>query len=318
MSSDEAKPSRQDQAAAWFAAERAGVMLVEQRAAFDAWRADPRNQAALDDMRALWLDLEVLKGHEPKPKKAAAVRSRLPFVAACAGVLVMGALATAVMLSPAPNVIATADGQQRTETMPDGSVVAVNVASNVSYRFTDTERVVTLATGEAAFSVKADPAKPFVVRVGDYEIRAIGTSFNVRERDGAIQVAVSEGRVELCRASATGEQLAFAYLNAGELLKLPGNADADLASPSPVSVPTSNVSEWRMRVVSYENATVKEVVDDLNRYFARDLSVKGDELLNQHITIRLRVDDRERAVQTLASLLDARVAHSAGGAEITR
>jgi transmembrane sensor len=315
MPSDGAKPSRQDQAAAWFAAERAGMMLVEQRAEFDAWRADPRNQTALDDMRSLWRELEVLKGHEPAPKKVAPVRSRLPFVAAVACALVTGLVATALLLRPEPNVIVTADGQQRTETMPDGSVVAVNVASNVSYSFTDTARIVTLVNGEAAFSVKADPGKPFVVRVGDFEVRAVGTSFNVRERDGSIQVAVSEGRVVLCRATATGEQVVFAYLNAGELLKLPDATGSGFASAAPVSVPPSNVSEWRMRVVSYEDATVKEVVDDLNRYFAHDLSVEGPELLEHHITIRLRVDDRERAIETLASLLDAKITR-AGGRDI--
>ncbi|RYG29651.1 MAG: DUF4880 domain-containing protein, partial [Burkholderiales bacterium] len=170
MPSDAGKTSRQDQAAAWFAAERAGMMLVEQRAEFDAWLADPRNKAALDAMKDLWQGLSVLKGNEPAPTKAQKPKSRAPIVAAVAAVLLCGIAMTALLTQSGPHAIVTADGQQRTETMPDGSVLAVNVASNVSYRFTDTQRLVTLENGEAAFSVKPDPAKPFVVRVGDFEV----------------------------------------------------------------------------------------------------------------------------------------------------
>lgn len=313
MPSDATRPSRQDQAAAWFAAERAGVMLVEQRAEFEAWRSDPRNQAALDAMRELWADLAVLKGNEPAPPKVAKHRSLVPMVAAVAAILVAGFVATSLLLAPSDKAIVTAEGQQTTESMPDGSVVAVNVASNVTYRFTDTQRLVTLENGEAAFSVKPDPAKPFVVRVGDLEIRAVGTSFNVRERDGTIQVAVSEGRVELCRIAKSGEELSIAYLDAGELLKLPSSIPREMQIASPVAVPPSQVSEWRMRIVTYEDATVKEVVEDLNRYFEQKLVVEEPSLLSRRITIRLRVDNRDRAIETLANLLEVKVLSSRGG-----
>ena len=36
-------------------------MLAEDRAAFDAWHSDPRNQAALNAMHELWGELAILK-----------------------------------------------------------------------------------------------------------------------------------------------------------------------------------------------------------------------------------------------------------------
>ncbi|MBK8839870.1 MAG: FecR domain-containing protein [Hyphomonadaceae bacterium] len=231
MSSDATKLSRQDQAARWFAAERAGVMLVEQRAEFEAWKADPRNLQALNAMRELWDDLAVLKGREPAPSKRPLSRF-LPFAAA-AVVLVIGVFASANLLfAPADTPIVTAEGQQKSQSMPDGSVIAVNVASTVSYKFTETERRVTLLDGEAAFSVKPDPDKPFVVRVGDLEVRAVGTSFNVRQRDGVLQVAVSEGQVQLCRVTAAGDTV-IADLSAGQLLEIPASMGAAATAPPP-------------------------------------------------------------------------------------
>ncbi|MDP3737529.1 MAG: FecR domain-containing protein [Hyphomonadaceae bacterium] len=305
MSSDATKLSRQDQAAKWFAAERAGVMLVEQRAEFDAWKADPRNMAALDAMRELWDDLAVLKGSEPTPAKKP--RSLfLPAAAAVAALLIGGIATASLMSAPADTPIVTAEGQQKTQSMPDGSVIAVNVASNVSYKFTETERLVTLSEGEAAFSVKPDPDKPFVVRVGGLEVRAVGTSFNVRQRDGVLQVSVSEGQVQLCRMTGSGESV-IANLSAGQLLRLPASLPVAATPPSPVSIPPSQVSEWRMRVVTYEDATVREVIEDFNRYFDRKLLVAQPELLDRRVTIRLQVENREGAIDTLAALLDARV-----------
>jgi transmembrane sensor len=315
MSSDATKPSRQDQAANWFAAERAGVMLVEQRAEFEAWKADPRNMAALEAMRELWDDLGVLKGSEPAPRKAP--RSRFLLPAAAAILLLVGSFAAASLLSgPADMPIVTAEGQQKTQSMPDGSVIAVNVASSVSYKFTETQRLVTLSDGEAAFFVKPDRDKPFVVRVGDLEVRAMGTSFNVRRRHGVLQIAVSEGQIQVRRARGAGE-LVVADLSAGQLLELPASMPNAATSPAPVSIPPSQVSEWRMRVVTYEDASIREVVEDFNRYFDRKLLVAEPGLLDRRVTVRLQVEDRERAMETLAALLGVKISKASKGDYLT-
>jgi len=305
MSSDATKLSRQDQAARWFAAERAGVMLVEQRAEFDAWKADARNMAALDAMRELWDDLAVLKGREPTPAKRPFARF-LPLAAAVAVVLIGGIAVASSILAPTNTPIVTAEGEQKTQSMPDGSVIAVNVASAVSYKFTEDERLVTLSDGEAAFSVKPDPDKPFVVRVGDLEVRAVGTSFNVRQRDGMLQVSVREGQVQLCRAAEAGGGV-IATLSAGQLLEVPASMPAAATAPAPASIPSSQVAEWRMRVVTYDDATVREVVEDFNRYFERKLRVEQLSLLERRVTVRLQVENREGAIETLAALLDGKI-----------
>ncbi|MDP3736412.1 MAG: FecR domain-containing protein [Hyphomonadaceae bacterium] len=306
MPSDVAKPSRQDQAAAWFAAERAGVMLVEQRVALDAWRADPRNQAALDAMYELWDDLAVLKGNEPAPRKVAQ-RSLLPIAAAVLVLVIGGVAASSWFGRPGDTTITTFAGEQKTQSMPDGSVIAVNVASGLTYKVTDSQRLVTIKSGEAAFSVRPDAAKPFVVRAGTIEVRAVGTSFNVRERDGLLQVAVSEGKVQICKVAASGDVSVLAVLVAGQLLEMPVTFDGAMPALSPISVPAAQVSEWRMRIVTYEDATVGEVVEDFNRYFEQKLVVEKPELLTRRVTIRLQVEDRARAIETLAGLLGARV-----------
>lgn len=315
LSSDGKKPSRQDQAAAWFAAERAGVMLVEQRQEFDAWRADPRNQAALDAMRELWDDLAILKGTPLKESKPAPRPSRVGpprfAVAAALMLAVVAVAAGAWFMWPNETAIQTIAGEQKTRTLPDGSVIAVNVVSDVAYAITTHSRTVRVQEGEASFNVRPDATRPFVVRTGDFEVRAVGTAFNVRQRDGVIEVAVSEGSVKICRAG--DAETILATLGAGEKLEFPAQFSGSAFGQKLLQVPPAQVSEWRMRVVTYEDASVREVIDDFNRYFEQALRVEQPDLLKRRVTVRLQVDDRDQAIATLASLLDVRVRRTAQG-----
>lgn len=305
------KPSRQEQAAAWFAAQRAGVMLVEQREAFDLWRADPRNQTALDRMHELWGELAVLKLHDPAPRKALVFRRRA-IAAAAFLVVVVGGTVGWLALSRDP-IIETSAGEQKSQSLPDGSLVTINVASELSYSIRDDVRVVKMSDGEAAFAVKADPQKPFVVHAGDFEVRAVGTAFNVRRRDGLIEVAVSEGKVQICSGSGSDAGAILATLSAGQVMRFPDTHMPGQFAVVPTAVPTEQISEWRMRVVTYENATVREVIEDFNRYFEKKLTIDQGDLADRRVTIRLQVENRDRAVETLAGLLDVTVTQTATG-----
>ncbi len=307
-----AGPGRQDEAAAWFAAQRAGVMLVEERQAFDAWRADPRNQAALDAMHELWGELAILKDASPPPRARRGV-FRFAAVAALAVAVLGGGALTWSMLANA-NTIRTEAGQQKTQSLPDGSLVAVNVASRISYAINETHRFVRLKEGEAAFAVKASIEQPFIVKAGDYDLRATGTEFNVRQRGGQIEVAVSKGHVSVCSAVGPNTGVTLASLEAGQLLSFPATYSSGVfAALRPTEIAPGDVSEWRARVVTYEDAPVRDVVTDFNRYFEKKLLVAPSGLLDRRVTIRLQVGDRERAIATLAELLNVGVRQTPDG-----
>lgn len=51
-------------------------------------------------------------------------------------------------------------------------------------RFTGKERRIKL-NGEAYFEVVKDKEKPFIVEMGDNEIKVLGTSFNINNYDGS-------------------------------------------------------------------------------------------------------------------------------------
>lgn len=297
---------RQEAAAAWFAAQRRSVMSIEERAAFDAWRSDPHNLAALNAMHELWGEMSALKGARI-PLKAPARRRRSIAIgggiAACLGAAVGLSLWSTQPLAFAESA-RTQIGEQKAQTLPDGSVVNLNVATRIEYRMHARSREVRLDEGQALFVVKKDKDRPFRVRAGEYEIRAVGTAFDVRRRDGATQVAVQEGVVLVTKADGTQAGSAVAWLRAGEKLDLRPTVPAaktSVATVEPIAI--QSVAEWRLRTVAYEDATVAEVVEDLNRFFQRPIEIEDPSLAARRVTIRLQVSDRESTLKTLNALL---------------
>lgn len=89
-------------------------------------------------------------------------------------------------------------GQKSDISLPDGTKVHLNADSKLCYgsHFNGKQREVELI-GEAYFDVAKDAQSPFIVKVGDIKVRALGTSFNVKAypEDENITTYLAEGSV---------------------------------------------------------------------------------------------------------------------------
>ncbi len=82
-------------------------------------------------------------------------------------------------------------------TLEDGSVVELNHGAEIATHYTSTERRVTLLRGEANFQVAKESKKPFIVSVGDVQLRTLGARFNVRCDTQEVQLTVLEDKVRV-------------------------------------------------------------------------------------------------------------------------
>lgn len=306
---------RREAAAAWFAVQRRAVMSIEEREAFDAWRVDPQNLAALNAMHELWGEMAALKAVQPALRTRSLRRRRIA-VGSAAGIAVAAAgllMVTAMQPMAYAQSASTAIGEQRSRTLPDGSVVNLNVATRIDYKMQGDRRNVRLREGQALFVVHKDRDRPFLVTAGDYEVRAVGTAFDVRLRDGATEIAVQEGVVLVTALKGPRAGQPIARLKAGQKLELPATPAAAV-SPTPEPIAIQSVAEWRLRTVSYEDASLAEVVADLNRFFPQPIEIADPTLGRRRITIRLQVEDRESTLRTLNALLGASVEDGTGRA----
>jgi transmembrane sensor len=163
--------------------------------------------------------------------------------------------------APVPIVYETAPGAQRTIKLADGSGVILNGATRLIVDGGST-RALTLAHGEALFTVRHDEARPFRVSVGGADVVDVGTRFDIVRDGGATQVAVSEGAVDWRR---DGNAV---RVDAGNRLRVrDGSANVELAAMAPGAV-----GGWTAGQLDYDGAPLSEVAADVARTLGVTLS----------------------------------------------
>ncbi|MGY2736149.1 FecR family protein [Sphingomonas sp. UYP23] len=160
--------------------------------------------------------------------------------------------------------IATGLGQHRSIALADGSTVTLNANTRIAFD-ANRPRAVTLATGEALFTIHHNPRDPFVLTVGGTRLVDAGTVFDVVRNGGALDVAVAQGAVVYAPDTDN------ICLQAGTIL-----TRADATAPPQLGRATpESVGSWRNGRLSYDDAPVERVARDLSRNIGAPISVSG-------------------------------------------
>jgi transmembrane sensor len=133
-----------------------------------------------------------------------------------------------------------ADRAERREVvLTDGSVVSLEPETTLRVNLEKHRRYVTLTRGRALFHVAKDSARPFIVHAGNTNVRALGTTFGVEQRNQSIIVTVSEGKVAVVptaqlRSATANSSLPAATIGArARAAPREGEANDDAGSASP-------------------------------------------------------------------------------------
>jgi ferric-dicitrate binding protein FerR (iron transport regulator) len=122
---------------------------------------------------------------------------RFAAVAACVAIIA----ATGFWFYALRDTYSTGFGEQRSVRLDDGSTVDLNSKSKIRIRFSEHERNILLLEGQALFRVAKNTARPFIVTTTETHVRAVGTEFDVYQRNGGTVVTVLEGRVAVLSAT---------------------------------------------------------------------------------------------------------------------
>ncbi len=161
--------------------------------------------------------------------------------------------------------------------LADGTRVWLNAESELVYpdAFPGDFRRVKLK-GEAYFEVAKNPRQPFFVKIGDMEVKVLGTSFNVSAYPGARrQTTLVEGKVAIAWKQ---EQIEM----------LPGQQATETPEGVKITrVKVANYVGWKERRFIYEDKLLSEVLEDLARWYDVEIFVTNDEIRNLHLTANL-------------------------------
>lgn len=303
-----------DEAAHWVAASLDDGLSADEKAALHLWlSADLRHVQAYESMKDLWIHMggvtetPALRASLPPPPRRRLWRERARGSAKCRSRWIGPALAASLALAligvaedwpmrlRADEMTAT--GERRSVQLPDGSTVQLDTRSAVAFDFSRDRRVVRLLSGEAAFTVARDPARPFTVEVGGGSATALGTRFLVRAEDNGASVTVTEHRVRVAypaaggpsRVVAEGENLSFGTAGLGKLIKVNG-ADA---------------MAWTEGMLVFKDAPLDHVVAEIGRYHRGYVGVLG-EARALRVSGVFRIDDPVAALDQLQRSLSLR------------
>lgn len=197
-------------------------------------------------------------------------------------------------------VFRTTAGQRASITLPDGSQAILNAKSRLQILSDtgDAERLVEV-DGEAFFSVERDPARPFIVRIGEAEVRVLGTSFNVSAypEQSEVQVAVTEGEVRL---QGRGHENEAVVLLANDVGRLPEDGPASRID----GVSLENLLAWKDGHLVFENTRFDQVALTLERWFNLDVVLGDARIANRHLTASFEKPVPNQVVAIIARTLE--------------
>ena len=170
-------------------------------------------------------------------------------------------------------------GQKSLITLPDGSQVKLNAASLLEYSPNfDSSRHVTLV-GEAFFEVVRDTLRPFIVTVGEVQVRVLGTSFNVQAfpSEESTTVAVASGAVLVQKSREQTSQL-----QAREMVRV--NHPTGTLEKSDFD-PAETLA-WKDGILRFRQASFAQIVQQLERWYGVDFVVRRRQPITEGFTGR--------------------------------
>ena len=319
------RPSSQalaEQASLWLARRDRGLTPAEQDDYMQWIVADPRHAEAMMQHAAAFERMMHLYEWQPWHTTEGnpdlfAPRRRVRWWPWAASVVLAAAAAVGLSFiyswhAPAAPAVTSYLQVNERLALPDGSRVELKDGSRIVVQYSDRERRVKLAGGEAQFSVWKDATRPFVVEAGGIEVRAVGTVFNVRLEDRTVAVLVTEGRVKVNReppAATSGGSVAEVMLAAGEQTAVPLAVDAVQAAPVVVPATSEQISQslaWQTPRLQFWETPLAEAVAEFNRLNRFQIVIGDAELGGRLIGGTFRPDNVEGFVRLLETTLDVR------------
>lgn len=169
-------------------------------------------------------------------------------------------------------VILTGIGERANIVLPDGTRVAINSESKLSYSphsYNKKSRTVDLE-GEAYFEVTKDPDKQFVITTNDIQVTVLGTTFNLSSRNETPTVELN---------LLTGQVL-FHALKAGTERKLKSSQRAVLdkatGSITVTDIIESQVAKWKIGELYFHNATLNHVIETIEKHYSLKIDITSN------------------------------------------
>lgn len=254
----------------------------------ETWKTESQdNLSDLLEMQSIWQDAVDLKGYKDFDRTSAwdsineqlddddsiettAPKTRkiisLKWVAGIAAAVTIAFVALNIGTSDPElsfNSVASNNSVENVE-LVDGSNIVLNKNTKLNYASDfDNNRTVIL-DGEAYFDVARNETKPFTVATDCANITVLGTSFNIEEKDGYVNVLVTSGSVSV--RSGDNEVL----LKKNDMVK------CDCQTIKKVNRPGNNYLSWKTNKLEFNETPLDLAIADIARHYNVNISFNDE------------------------------------------
>lgn len=239
-------------------------------AAFEAWRrSDPRHADEYDEVVQLWDLSRQLPPCSPSPRALGAPPARrvraTGWKGAARRVAAVAAGAAAIAVAgwslgwlPSDYRAYSAQGAASTVSLPEGTLVELNLNTTVTFRQYRFGRELHMTRGEAFFNVSHDADKPLTVHTPAGAITVTGTRFNVWADEDRTVVTLVEGAVLV----STADNIQTVQLRPGMQALMQQQSRITVDSKAQVE----DLLMWRQGKLVLHDLPLDEVARLLNNY----------------------------------------------------
>jgi ferric-dicitrate binding protein FerR (iron transport regulator) len=186
--------------------------------------------------------------------------------------------------------------------LPDGTHVSLRQGATIELLSdfdTDSLRRIKLS-GEAFFEVARNPEQPFVVASsGDFDVRVLGTAFNLNCSEGRSSLVLNHGKVRVSRAGQ------YSVVSPGQKVAY----DKQHKQFDVSKADTSRASNWKSDILSFNGVPLSQIVADLNNLYPESHLELIDSFQMESYTGYLPASDLEKSIKMLNTAFNQTIIH---------
>ena len=234
------------------------------------------------------------------------------FLKLAAAILLIGLVTYVLVDLNKYQVITSDEVGNKAYLLPDASSVWLNDNSKIKFvkGFASSGREVSLE-GEAFFEVKRDISKPFSVLSSSIKVEVLGTKFNLLANSNKpmVELMLVEGKVSFENTE-----------NKEKLILLPGERlifNRETSSATKIQNKDLNTMAWKEQKLVFRNTPIQNVIEDLERYFKQNITVKNDKLFNCSFTSTFDNPELEEVLEILKYTMNLKISRQDDSIEIS-
>ena len=204
----------------------------------------------------------------------------------------------------------TQTGELKKIVLSDGSRLLLNTNSAVSVDYNESIRTVILHYGQVRFSVANEASHPFEVRVGNLNVRALGTVFQIHKPEkGDVKITVQEHAVTVSMETVVNhsEPVKAITVQVGEQLLY--QLDNSLALALPKKIELQQETAWQRQRLIINDQPLSDLIIELERYRDGQIFVADKKLNDLRITGVFSLSNPQEILNKICKVLDLKQTH---------